>query len=93
MQGQHALVTGGAGGIGLELAKACLRRGASVSIIDLAKEMSTAREELTQAKPDHGPILSFNFYNADVGNFAEVCAPLQCMHEGLLPVSVATTLT
>lgn len=73
MRGEHALITGGAAGIGLELAKACLQRGASVSIVDLAKDTSAAAQELETSKPLCDASVSFYFYRADVGNFAEVC--------------------
>lgn len=85
LQGEHAVVTGGAAGIGLELAKACLRRGASVSVIDLARDTKAAAAELASAVPSVGAAPSFSFYRADVGNFAEVSAHLQAYTSLLQP--------
>ena len=80
MRGEHALITGGAAGIGLELAKACLHRGATVSIVDLTRNTTAAAEELGKAVTLHDTTSAFFFYRADVGNFAEVRAPLpMCM--------------
>lgn len=67
--GLTALVTGGAGGIGLEFAKVLYARGASLILIDISQERLTeAKNNLTHKEEDTIPIylLSLDLTSADV---------------------------
>jgi NAD(P)-dependent dehydrogenase (short-subunit alcohol dehydrogenase family) len=47
LEGKVAIITGGAGGIGLEIARAYLREGAKVGVLDIdAKKLADAEREL-----------------------------------------------
>ncbi|NIK13120.1 SDR family NAD(P)-dependent oxidoreductase [Alkalibacillus almallahensis] len=66
MQGKTVLITGGAGGIGMETAKAFLDDGANVALVDISADaLKNAKDKLNQ--PDK--ILTIE---ADVTNEAEV---------------------
>ena len=51
LSGQHALLTGAAGGIGLAVAEAFLAEGAQCTIADLAPQPSAACSDLIHRKP------------------------------------------
>ena len=74
-KGAHVVITGGASGIGLELAKECIARGArAVSIIDVS-DCSRALNELKDCAAD-GPSIVFRAklaaFQADVSSFDQV---------------------
>ena len=52
LAGRHVLITGGGGGIGLAIARACIAQGARCSVVDRAVEASAAAHALMQAHPD-----------------------------------------
>ncbi|SFM17695.1 L-iditol 2-dehydrogenase [Variovorax sp. OV329] len=58
---RHVLVTGGGGGIGLAIAKACLEEGARVSVVDRAAQASAGVGELQAGKAD-----TLHYLSADV---------------------------
>ena len=71
LDGKHALITGGAAGIGLALTKACLQRGAAVSIVDIVSDTSAARDELDRSR-QISATASVVFIRADVGAYDQV---------------------
>jgi len=65
--GNTALITGGASGIGLAIAKLCRQKGLKVHIVDRNGEaLDKAKEELVNGHPDEIAI-----YELDVGNEEE----------------------
>ncbi|ALM84574.1 SDR family NAD(P)-dependent oxidoreductase [Bordetella sp. N] len=51
LEGKVAVITGGAGGIGLEIARAYLREGAKVGLLDISEaKLADARRELPDAQ-------------------------------------------
>lgn len=72
--GRHVLITGGSEGIGLEVCKICVGKGAKVSIISRTPaKLEAAKAEILRATPD----ASVEVYPADVGNRAAVAAAVQ----------------
>lgn len=69
--GRHVLITGGSEGIGLELAKICVQRGAKVTLLarSVAKLTAAKAELLSLA-----PVASVSFVSADVADDAAVVA-------------------
>jgi len=52
-KGKHIIVTGGAGGIGLEVSRQLLEQGAAVTLFDLREQdLASAREALGAVAPD-----------------------------------------
>jgi NAD(P)-dependent dehydrogenase (short-subunit alcohol dehydrogenase family) len=65
LQGKHALITGAAGGIGSDTARAFAREGADVALVDLDQDaLDALREELAAATNRHGD--RFPTFAADV---------------------------
>jgi D-sorbitol dehydrogenase (acceptor) len=67
LQGQHALLTGAGGGIGLAVAAAFLREGAQCTLADMSTEPSPAVRELAL---HHAPAL--HYLRADVTRSADI---------------------
>ncbi|MDB5846841.1 MAG: sorbitol dehydrogenase [Rhodoferax sp.] len=71
LTGQHALITGTAGGIGLAATVAFLREGAHCTAVDLAPEPSPELQALQSQYPAH-----FHYVGADVAQQASIDAML-----------------
>jgi D-sorbitol dehydrogenase (acceptor) len=71
LTGQHALITGTAGGIGLAATVAFLREGAHCTAVDLAPRPSPELQALQAQYPDH-----FQYVGADVAQQAGIDAML-----------------
>lgn len=70
-RGKHAFITGGANGIGLSMAKLLLKRGAVVTITDVA-DAKAALAQLEAVIAESGLPGSVWFVKADVGNYDQV---------------------
>ena len=67
LAGQHVLVTGGGGGIGLAIAQACLAEGARCSVVDRAAQAPEALQELLRQHPD-----VLHYVSADITQAADI---------------------
>ncbi|PWN20921.1 NAD(P)-binding protein [Microstroma glucosiphilum] len=69
-RGKHCLVTGGSQGLGLDLAKLLVQRGASVTIVSRSTaKLQAAAEEISAARIDKS--LQVSYYAADMSTFKE----------------------
>jgi len=69
LKGQHALITGAGGGIGLAVAAAYLREGARCTVADLRDAPSPELQALIQSHPD-----TLHYVAADVASNASIAA-------------------
>ena len=69
--GTHVFLTGGANGIGLALAKLLLKRGASLTLIDIVNP-SAALKQLENLKAENHLPGKVMFTKADVSKFDQV---------------------
>jgi len=76
LMGQHALITGGGGGIGLAIARAFVESGANCSVADLAREPSPELRALIDAHPK-----SLLYLSADVSDSAGIAAMVAAARE------------
>lgn len=81
-EGKHVLVTGGARGLGFEIAGRFLNEGASVSIFDINKDSLEKAEE--SFKSSTGSVF---FYKIDVSNLEEVKTGIQKV-ESFAPLDI-----
>lgn len=66
---KHCLVTGGSQGLGLDLAKVLVQRGASVTIVSRSTaKLQAAAEEISAARSDKS--LQVSYYAADMSTFS-----------------------
>ena len=81
--GKHVFLTGGANGIGFAMAELLLRRGARVTLTDIA-DVSTAKAALEKSGSGSQ---SVKFIKADVGSYPQVSAgpnlPIIDAHSGV----------
>ncbi len=70
-RGKHAFITGGTNGIGLCIAKLLLRRGASVSLIDIADPTLALQQLESCIESETLPGQTF-FTKANVGDYQQV---------------------
>jgi FlaA1/EpsC-like NDP-sugar epimerase len=88
---KHVVVTGGAAGIGFELAKEAIARGASkISIIDISDCTRAVRKLKDEANDGVSAVFVAKVvaFNADVSNFAEVC--FRCRYHSHLWMSLSS---
>jgi D-sorbitol dehydrogenase (acceptor) len=69
LMGQHALITGGGGGIGLAIARAFVEAGAHCSIADLGAAAPPELRALIDVHPD-----ALHYLSADVSDAASIAA-------------------
>ena len=69
LMGQHALITGGGGGIGLAIARAFVEAGASCSVADLGAAPPAELRALIDAHPG-----ALHYLSADVSDSASIAA-------------------
>ena len=69
--GKHAFITGGTNGIGLCIAKLLLRRGASVSLIDIADPAVAVQQLTSFIKHENLPGKVY-YTKANVGEYQQV---------------------
>jgi D-sorbitol dehydrogenase (acceptor) len=69
LMGQHALITGGGGGIGLAIARAFIEAGATCSVADLAAEAPPELRALIAERPD-----ALHYLCANVADSASITA-------------------
>jgi len=69
LKGQHALITGGGGGIGLAIARAFVQAGAHCSVADLGTSPPPELHALIDAHPD-----ALHYLSADVSEGASIAA-------------------
>jgi len=69
LMGQHALITGGGGGIGLAVARAFVEAGARCSVADLGAAAPPELRALIDAHPD-----GLHYLSADVSDAASIAA-------------------
>lgn len=68
-QGNTAVITGGAGGIGLETAKRFTTRGMNLAIVDVKEELEEAEKSLNKIAKGASKVKAFN---CDVSDYEEV---------------------
>jgi len=69
LMGQHALITGGGGGIGLAIARAFVEAGARCSVADLGAAAPAELRTLIDAHPE-----TLHYLSADVSDAASIAA-------------------
>jgi len=85
MEGKHVLITGGSEGLGLELAKLSIARGAVVSILARTpSKLEAAKKELLEISADAQVVA----VSADVGNRASLSAAVAKSEAQLGPVDI-----
>ena len=70
IQNGRVLITGGSKGIGIEVAKECIRKGASVAILARnARVLQSAQKELKALRSDRNDNIEVITISADVSDF------------------------
>ena len=83
--GRHVLITGGSEGIGLEIAKQCAARGATVTLVARTRsKLDAARAAVLAATPG----AKVGVQTADVGQSAQVAQAVELGEKELGPVDV-----
>lgn len=83
--GQHVLITGGSEGVGLELARECVRRGARVTLVARTlSKLETARAQVLDGHAESRVCVA----SADVGSREQLAAAVQKAEAELGPVDV-----
>lgn len=67
LAGRHVLITGGGGGIGLAIARACIAQGARCSVVDRDAVAPDALRTLMEAQPD-----ALAYIGADITDMAAI---------------------
>ena len=83
LAGQHALLTGAGGGIGLAVAAAFLREGARCTLADIAAEPSPGVRELAAKHPQ-----ALHYAAADVTRSADIARLVDAAHARFGPLHV-----
>ena len=84
-RGLHVLISGGSEGIGLELAKQCAARGATVTLVARTRsKLDAARASVLEATPS----AKVGVQTADVSNAAQVAQAVELGEKELGPVDV-----
>ncbi len=83
LEGQVALVTGGARGIGRAIATRLAQGGAKVGIVDLAEAGAGTAQEIAEATG-----VATTFFKADISKEAEAKAAVAAVEEALGPVDI-----
>jgi D-sorbitol dehydrogenase (acceptor) len=81
--GQHALITGAGGGIGLAVTIAYLREGANCTVVDLRDAPSAELEALLKSHPDR-----LQYIAADVANNTSIAAMVAAARQRFGTVTV-----
>ena len=83
--GRHVLITGGSEGIGLEIAKQCAARGATVTLVARTRsKLDAARASVLAATPN----AKVGVQTADVSQAAQVAQAVELGEKELGPVDV-----